>query len=1520
MSLFDPIQPLKLSDTFYNWWETTNDISAALNPLNIYDVSAGPGISVSRITGGIAVLSVNVGCGLRHDANVSLTLDIENLPEKTLPDEADNYIIELANSTNVTPSSTDCETFRRVEATNILPYTVSGDHDFVGGSGSSIDISTTNFTVDSSNTHLKASSIKIGNVPSTLRSNISSIGFRIDALDEDPSLVYRGDLLAWYTNQNIGISYDQSFVSDGPSGSTTAKFNFSPRGATQTNTELNLLLGTRSSEIITTDIDEAITIRAIDSINAFDVSFTNTAGARIPLFYSKYDGGVVLFNISGRVYIEDIQNSLQFLTSSDYTEYRVPLTNTNGVVDYKFTNRFVSASFESSIIAGDVVRWNGSQFVKSQANTESNSQVFGVVEVKRSGKIYIALTGVFEGTGYVAGSTYYLSQTLAGKLTTTQPTSGIVKPIFVGISTTTALLNSSTTGSTPSFSNVQIQGGALVDADSVGDTLTLIPGSNITIEKNTNNEIEISAASLSQADYFKTAIAGVGTFDAVGEDTISFIGLNGILTLAQGSNNTVYISGPDCYSRIQVLGQNTGELDYVAEAQQSGDTLYIRSGIGINIISDSNNDILIEATGLSVPADGSITNNKLDDMVPFSIKGAQGNGRPVDIYDATNRLTNSVFGYDVSGGGEPISDPQVYTDTAPPYTVYESIVSLSGNSILAWAPHEDIAGYVFGRWTSDTGTVSGITALGRTELRRIIGASPTGFLEENANLFNAWYLYDSTGAEKATQTASDKSGELVFLEGNNITLTKTTTGTPDNKICIKIDAASSLSGFNNIINNRTGENIQSGDTGGVLELSDNDAIAIGVDSNNGLTFSIKPESITNEMLANMPFNSVKVSIYDTDNPNPIDLQIGQNQVLGRTTGNLKSLTSTELKQILGLTSSNYFNTFTTKNSVGTVTNTITASASETFSLQEGNNITLTRVTGENTFIVSAVSGQSGGLTRISVDDITPSFTAIASTLTFGLTNLVDPFTGSNYFNLDYSPINNSGDIRLEIDLGLMPEKTVKISGPDLTNRNGRTGHLACNLPLTANQLLYNDPLENNLVGKTLSEIAATTGGISYFRTISNGTNSTTMSGNGAHVLSLVPGNRITVTPSYIGASGTAQFTISSTTVVSSDTAPSLGGDLDVNTRSFTISAAKVLDFTQGGSVGQSRHLRIGATNTSGIPSISAIDSTNANLSVDILLSPQRSGKVVIGGTTHTIKTNTTSALNLECVDTVATSNHIVFQSGATSNVNISASVNKNLTIVSNGTGDIRIRGGSNEIISRFSGNNSALITNNTSGNLILVAGSALTGIPTAGSGSVQFNSDILLSAKSIKAVDNNINIDTVTNDFSGSLKLKSTNKSGYWRIKNGSITQTAGIVPSGTLGMSGGYLDAISSTTLEKSNKYIMYIQNNANPVDCAMVEFNVVVNGTGSTAFRSMEIINTMVSNVGQLYEVSEEGGGSGIIILQGEGGTESTGGNGGIFSLNPSICASAASGPSNSIIITLANCLIGTYNITLHKMSIEA
>ena len=290
-----------------------------------------------------------------------------------------------------------------------------------------------------------------------------------------------------------------------------------------------------------------------------------------------------------------------------------------------------------------------------------------------------------------------------------------------------------------------------------------------------------------------------GTSTASGEDTLTVVGANGITTSAAAGELT--ITGPSGYSRIQVLGQNTGELDYLTEATVAEDTLYIRSGIGINIISDTNNDILIEATGLSVPADGSITNSKLADMEPFSIKGAQADGVPVDIFDISDRLY--IGGYVVTGGSGPL-DPVIYTEDKVGGLPFTSLSSVSGDTLLASAPHEDIAGYVFGRWTDEVGNVSEIIPLGRTELRSILGASPTGFLEENSNVFNAWYLYENDQETEIAQvTASSKTGHLNFVAGNNITLSRAVAVGPDNELAIRIDAADTSGGFQTILNTRT---------------------------------------------------------------------------------------------------------------------------------------------------------------------------------------------------------------------------------------------------------------------------------------------------------------------------------------------------------------------------------------------------------------------------------------------------------------------------------------------------------------------------------------------------------------------------------------------------------------------------------------------------------------------------------------------------------------------------------------------
>jgi hypothetical protein len=508
----------------------------------------------------------------------------------------------------------------------------------------------------------------------------------------------------------------------------------------------------------------------------------------------------------------------------------------------------------------------------------------------------------------------------------------------------------------------------------------------------------------------------------------------------------------------------------------------------------------------------------------------------------------------------------------------------------------------------------------------------------------------------------------------------------------------------------------------------------------------------------------------------------------------------------------------------------------------------------------------------------------------------------------------------------MPRFSVKIAGSESSSRHGAVGFPASNLVLGANEILCRPNGSSSLVGRTIAQIAAETNGISYFRTISDGTTNTVITGNGPHILALVPGPRISITPTYNGGTGTAQFTITSQTVLSSDAAPTLGANLNVSTFNITRSNANVLGF--GATLGDVRYITVSSgASATGIPSLSAT-SSEASVNVDFQISPLRGGSLLVGGTSPTIKSAVANtAFTVNATSTSTTAKHINLESGVAGVVTIGAlATNKHLALqVAANTFDVRITGPSNTNYCAFrldSGGNTGIITNNTTGNLILVSGSATTGvIPTAGSTSVQFNSDILLSAKSIKAVDNNITVDTVTNDFTGSLKLKATSKSGFHRVKSGTITipvgGTSGTI-TGTGGMSSGYLDVINyNTSTEKAVKYFMYIQNSLIPSESAVVEFNTIINGNN---FRSLEIINTMVQSDGsELYVNSEEGGGSGIVLMNDVVGIDANGGMA-LLPFTPDCQVALPSLNVNEVGITLNKCMQGTYIITLYKMSIEA
>lgn len=91
---------------------------------------------------------------------------------------------------------------------------------------------------------------------------------------------------------------------------------------------------------------------------------------------------------------------------------------------------------------GQIVYFNGTSYALARANADSTSEVLGVVtEVTDINNFKLSMTGYVSGlSGLVAGTTYYLSDTVAGALTATAPTAGpsVNKPVLVAISASTA--------------------------------------------------------------------------------------------------------------------------------------------------------------------------------------------------------------------------------------------------------------------------------------------------------------------------------------------------------------------------------------------------------------------------------------------------------------------------------------------------------------------------------------------------------------------------------------------------------------------------------------------------------------------------------------------------------------------------------------------------------------------------------------------------------------------------------------------------------------------------------------------------------------------------------------------------------------------------------------------------------------------------------------------------------------------------------------------------------------------------
>lgn len=228
--------------------------------------------------------------------------------------------------------------------------------------------------------------------------------------------------------------------------------------------------------------------------------------------------GTIWFNTAnGRLYILYSDG-----TSTQWVQPQTPSYGAGGSGGATTLNGLTDVTI-SGVTTGEILKWNGSQWVNAPDATASGSSNLDHL----------------------------------GDVTTTSPVAGQVLA-YNG----TQWVNTSV-GSGNSFANISVFGQGSVVADQQSDTVTLVAGSNVTITTNpTNDSITISASAGTAFSSLTDSASAALTVDKIYMPAITMLTVTNYLTQAYrfdqygtGNNPTVYaISGLTIAFNLQCTG------------------------------------------------------------------------------------------------------------------------------------------------------------------------------------------------------------------------------------------------------------------------------------------------------------------------------------------------------------------------------------------------------------------------------------------------------------------------------------------------------------------------------------------------------------------------------------------------------------------------------------------------------------------------------------------------------------------------------------------------------------------------------------------------------------------------------------------------------------------------------------------------------------------------------------------------------------------------------------------------------
>lgn len=464
------ITKLNLNDTFYDWYITTNQIIDFIVPIKIYDVLATDGLYLSRdASPGTVTIGINTNPSVYAidtkvvGAESYVILDIQGLTSRSVAN-SDVFVFS--------PDSTESQVYK-VQASNILPPSINGDHNFLG------NITTSTLSVSSG----------IINLGTT-----TDPGLYVDGTSMYGSWYYDYGISAWISGDNLGLKAGTHIVSDSTSG-TVARFPFYTGTGSLTSVDIQL-----KTTVGSDDKNWSITSTWGNPYQLEFAHFTDAvedaSAMSLEVYPTPTNGVDAVVRINDTIAITDVLNSEPF--SQVPVATNIPITDsTNGFLN-KFVNR-VKLPCDGSVVVGKIVRVGtdtagNMELLLASASTAATSFSIGIVESVSGGFATVVTSGEFTiGSGYTPGSIYYLQNT-AGNVGTSAGT--ITKPVFVATTTTSGIIvpdfASGSTGLNNAFSAISIQGEGTYPA-SGATTLTFKQGTGINLTLNTNNQLEIAA-------------------------------------------------------------------------------------------------------------------------------------------------------------------------------------------------------------------------------------------------------------------------------------------------------------------------------------------------------------------------------------------------------------------------------------------------------------------------------------------------------------------------------------------------------------------------------------------------------------------------------------------------------------------------------------------------------------------------------------------------------------------------------------------------------------------------------------------------------------------------------------------------------------------------------------------------------------------------------------------------------------------------------------------------------------------